>query len=70
MRQYLMTGVGLLAGFFIGAFIFGAMAGDASQDVIIAGELFFGTVVAAILGAAGWFGAQSGPLPEKKRKKG
>lgn len=63
-----MTGIGLLAGFFIGALIFGALAGDASPDVIVVGELLFGTVVAGILGVAGWFGAQTEPA-EKKRKK-
>lgn len=68
MRQYLITGIGILAGFIIGAFIFGALAGEASPDVILAGELIFGTIGAGILGASGWFGAQPDP-DDKKRKK-
>jgi hypothetical protein len=68
MRQYIMTGIGVLAGFLIGAFIFGALAGELSPDFIMAGELIFGTVGAGLLGAAGWFGAQP-DLANKKRKK-
>ena len=69
MRQYIMTGIGVLAGFFIGAFIFGALASEATPDIILAGELIFGTVGAGLLGVAGWFGAQPDPADKKRKKR-
>lgn len=68
-RQYVMTGIGVIVGYILGAFLVGAIASNASAQTIIVGELIAGTIGAVILGAAGWYGAQSTPADKPRKKR-
>ena len=61
MRRYVFTGLGVLAGFLVGALIVGALVSGASiisNDAILISELLLGTIGAVAGGTLGWYGPQ------------